>query len=89
MQTDHNLCLNLCFDQSLTFAIQGTKVESPPKCYKRLKFLDSYSDKKALQSTKVMFQIGTIIPMVLTNAFQLTNLFLVFVITLFPAVISM
>ena len=31
MQTDHNLCLNLCFDQPLTFAIQETNVESPPK----------------------------------------------------------
>ena len=50
MQTDHNLCLNLCFDQSLAFEIQGTNVESSPKWYKRPKFLDSYSDKKALQS---------------------------------------
>ena len=50
MQTDHNLCLNLCFDQFLTFEIQGTNVESSSKWYKRLKFLDSYSDKKALQS---------------------------------------
>ena len=51
MQTDHNLCQNLCFDQFLTFTIWGTKVESPPKWYKRLKFLDSDSDKKALWST--------------------------------------
>ena len=50
MQTDHTLGLNLCFDQSLTFAIPGTKEESP-KWYKRLKFLDSDSDKKALWST--------------------------------------
>ena len=28
-----------------------SKVESPPKWYKKLKFLDSDSDKKALQST--------------------------------------
>ena len=35
---------------------------------------------------KFMFQIGPIIPMVLTNALHSTNLFLVFVITLFPAV---
>ena len=34
-----------------------------------------------------MFQIGTIIPMVLTNVFQSFSLFLVFVFTLFPAVI--
>ena len=34
-----------------------------------------------------MFQIGTIIPMALTNVFQSFNLFLVFVSTLFPAVI--
>ena len=47
MQTDHTLGLNLCFDQSQTFAIPGTKEESP-KWYKRLKFLDSDSDKKAL-----------------------------------------
>ena len=32
---------------------------------------------------KLMFQIGTLIPMLLTKAFQSTNLFLVFVITLF------
>ena len=51
MQTDHNLCQNLCLDQFLTFTIWGTKVESPPKWYKRLKFLDSDSDKKAWQST--------------------------------------
>ena len=36
---------------------------------------------------KFMFQIGTVIfPMLLTNAFHFTNLFLVFVITLFPSV---
>ena len=51
MQTDHNLCQNLCLDQFLTFTIWETKVESPPKWYKRLKFLDSDSDKKAWQST--------------------------------------
>ena len=34
-----------------------------------------------------LFQIGTIIPMVLTNVFQSFNLFLIFVFTLFPAVI--
>ena len=33
-----------------------------------------------------MFRIGTKIPMVLTNAFQSFNLFLIFVLTLFPAV---
>ena len=33
-----------------------------------------------------MFRIGTKIPMVLTNAFQSFNLFLVFVLTLFPVV---
>ena len=54
MQTDHNLCQNLCLDQFLTFTIWGTKVESPPKWYKRLKFLDSDSDKKALWSTHDM-----------------------------------
>ena len=43
MQTDHNLCQNLC--------LWETKVKSPPKWYKRLKFLDSDSDKKAWQST--------------------------------------
>ena len=51
MQIDHNLCQNLCFDQFLTFTLCGTKVESPSKWYKRLKFLDSDSDKKTLQST--------------------------------------
>ena len=52
MQTNHNLCLNLCFDQLLTFAIRGTKVESLPKAgTKDLNFIDSDSDKKALQST--------------------------------------
>ena len=36
---------------------------------------------------KFMFQIGTVIfPMLLTNAFHFTNLFLIFVITLFPSV---
>ena len=35
---------------------------------------------------KFMFQIGIILPMVLTNAFHSTNLFLVFIITLSPAV---
>ena len=35
---------------------------------------------------KFMFQIGTVIPMLLTNAFHLSNLLLVFVITLFPPV---
>ena len=34
--------------------IWGTKIESPPKWYKRLKFLDSDSDKKALWSTHDM-----------------------------------
>ena len=121
-QTGHNLCLNLWFDQSLAFAIWGTKEESPPEWYERLKFLNSDSDKKALWSSfaisfvlmwmrkkifvtywhydhlcdlvhtyvdelKFMFQIGTVIfPMLLTNAFHFTNLFLVFVITLFPSV---
>ena len=33
-----------------------------------------------------MFQIGTITPMVLTNAFLSFNLFLIFVLTLFSAV---
>ena len=41
-------------DQFLTFKIWGTKVESPPKWYKRLKFLDSDSNKKALWSTNDM-----------------------------------
>ena len=50
IQTDHNLCQNLCFGQFLTLTTRGTKVESP-KWYKRLKFLDSDSDKKALLST--------------------------------------
>ena len=40
-------------DQFLTFKIWGTKVESPPKWYKRLKFLDSDSDKKALMSSTI------------------------------------
>ena len=31
VQTDHNLCLKLFFDLSLTFAIRGTMVESPPE----------------------------------------------------------
>ena len=35
---------------------------------------------------EVVFQIGTVIPMVLTNTLYSTNLFLIFVITLFPAV---
>ena len=35
---------------------------------------------------KFMFQIGIILPMVLTNAFHSTNLFLVFITTLFPVV---
>ena len=51
MQTDHNLCQNLCYDESLTFAIWGKKVESTPKWYLRLKFLDSDSDKEAIWST--------------------------------------
>ena len=55
MQTDRTLGLNLGFDQSLTFAILGTKVESSPKWYKRLKFLDSDSDKKAFLSTIVIW----------------------------------
>ena len=58
METDHNLCLNLlflCFDQSLTFAILETKVESPLKWYKRLICPDSDSHKKALQSTFVIW----------------------------------
>ena len=57
METDHNLCLNLlffCFDQSLTFAVQENKVESPLKWYKRLKCPDSDPHKKALQSTFVI-----------------------------------
>ena len=54
MQTDRTLGLNLGFDQSLTFAILGTKVESSPKWYKRLKFIDSDSDKKAFLSTIVI-----------------------------------
>ena len=33
-----------------------------------------------------MFQIGTITPMVLTNAFLSFNLFIIFVLTLFSAV---
>ena len=33
---------------------------------------------------KVIFQIGTIIPIVLTNAFHLTDLFFVYFISLFP-----
>ena len=41
-------------DQFLTFKIWGTRVESPPKWYKRLKFLDSEPDKKALRSTHDM-----------------------------------
>ena len=36
MQTDYNLCLHLCFDQSLKIAIWGTKVESPPIWYKKI-----------------------------------------------------
>ena len=58
METDHNLCLNLlffCFDQSLTFAVQENKVESPLKWYKRLICPDSDSHKKALQSTFVIW----------------------------------
>ena len=54
----HNLCLNLlffCFDQSLTFAIQETKVESPLKWYKRPTCPNSDSHKKALQSTFVIW----------------------------------
>ena len=54
MQTGHNLCLNLCFDQSITIAIQETKVESLPKGTKDFNFIDSDSDKKALQSTFVI-----------------------------------
>ena len=54
MQTDHNLCKKSLLDQFLTFKIWGTKAESPPKWYKRLKFLDSDPDKKALQSTHDM-----------------------------------
>ena len=79
-ETGHNLCLNLCFDQFLTIAIQETKVESLPKGTKGFNFIDSHSDKKALQSTfviwfvlvwmsKILFQIGTIIPMVLQTLF--------------------
>ena len=70
-------------------------MESPPKWYKRLKFLDSDSDKKSIaihdcdlicayvNDQKFLFHIGTIIPMLLTKALQSTNLFLVFVIPLF------
>ena len=46
MQTDHNLCLNLCFDQSLTFAIQGTYVESRERCF--LSFQLSVGQRKIL-----------------------------------------
>ena len=48
MQTDHNLCQNLCLDQFLTFTIWGTKVESPPKWYKRLKchFISAYVNEQ-------------------------------------------
>ena len=35
---------------------------------------------------KFMFQIGSIIPIVLTNGFHSTDLFFVFFISLFPAV---
>ena len=58
LETYLNLCLNLlffCFDQSLTFAIQETKVESPLKWYKRLECPDSDSHKRALQSTFVIW----------------------------------
>ena len=57
-----------------------------PKWYKRNEFVDYDSDKKALQSTlaiwfeimwiseeKFMFQIGAIIPIVLTKAFHSTD----------------
>ena len=55
MQTDHNLCLNLCFDQFLKLVIWGTEVESPPKWWKRLKIQEFDSDKKALQSTSAIW----------------------------------
>ena len=58
LETYLNLCLNLlffCFDQSLTFVIQETKVESPLKWYKILICPDSDSHKKALQSTFVIW----------------------------------
>ena len=39
---------------------------------------------------KFMFQIGTVVfPMLLTNTFHFTNLFLIFVITLFLSVTEM
>ena len=55
-----------------------------PKWYKRNEFLDYDSDKKALQSTlaiwfeimwmkKNLFQIGALIPIVLTKAFHSTD----------------
>ena len=58
VETYLNLFLNLlffCFDHSLTFAIQETKVESPLKWYKRLICPDSDSHKKALRSTFVIW----------------------------------
>ena len=72
-------------------------MESPPNRYKDLNFqilmliiehlhlcnlIHAYVNEK-----KIKCQIGTIIPMVFSKAFHYNSLFLVFVITLFPAVI--
>ena len=45
-----------------------------------------YDSCSCVSEQKFMFQIGIILPMVLTNAFHSTNLFLEFIITLYPAV---
>ena len=85
MQTDHNLLqsgelkwnLLQIGTKDLNFQILMLirKHCNPP-------LIHAYVNEK-----KIKCQIGTIIPMVLAKAFHSNSLFLVFVITLFPAVI--
>ena len=67
MQTDYNLCLHLCFDQSLKIAIWGTKGEFPPIWYKKnffqimtlINLCNTICNQ--VNEEKFMFQIGSIL----------------------------
>ena len=67
-------------------------MESPPIWYKKKIFqimtLINLCNTicNQVNEEKFMFQIGSIIPIVLTNGFHSTDLFFVFFISLFPAV---
>ena len=87
MQTDHNLLqsgelkwnLLKIGTKDLNFQIlMLIRKHCNPLC----NLIHAYVNEK-----KIKCQIGTIIPMVLAKAFHSNSLFLVFVITLFPAVI--